>query len=120
MKVVRCVQSRPASTVDSVLHLIAVQNLQYCAGHACFVHNGPPSVKYQYSLSISSLGLSSLWLYSYIDNLYRLGCLGLPIDTQACLMIIPISLLPEPVVVSGQLLQEPEVGLHLPARPHVL
>jgi hypothetical protein len=28
---------------------------------ACFVHNRPPSLKYKYSLGISSLGLSSLW-----------------------------------------------------------
>jgi hypothetical protein len=58
-KVVCCVHSRPASTVDSVLRLIAVQNL--LCWLACYAHNGPLSLKYQYSLGISSLCLSSLW-----------------------------------------------------------
>ncbi len=49
----------PASTVDSVLRLITVQNLLFWL--ACYVLNGPPSFKYQYSLGISSFGLSSLW-----------------------------------------------------------
>ncbi len=58
---VHCVQSRTACTVYSVLRLIAVQNILCCP--ACSVHNGPPSLKYQYSLSIfSSLGLSSLYI----------------------------------------------------------
>jgi hypothetical protein len=69
---VRCVQSRPASIVFSVLRLIAVQNI--LCWLACFVHNGPPSLKFQYSLSISSLGLSSLW--SVLMSLWSVGCTG--------------------------------------------
>jgi hypothetical protein len=53
-----------SGTVYSVLRLIAVQNI--LCWLACSVHNGPPSLKYQYSLSISSLGLSSLCLYPSI------------------------------------------------------
>jgi hypothetical protein len=45
MKVVRCVQSRPASAVDSILRSVAVQNLLRLL--ACFVHNRPPSPKFQ-------------------------------------------------------------------------
>ncbi len=45
VKVVRCVHNKPANTVDSVLHLIAVQNL--LCWLACFVLNGPPSPKFQ-------------------------------------------------------------------------
>ncbi len=57
---VHCVQSRPASTVHSVLRLIAVQNVPCWL--ACFVHNGPPSIKYQYTLSsFLSRSLFSLW-----------------------------------------------------------
>jgi hypothetical protein len=65
VKVVRCVHSRPASPVYSELHLIAVQNL--LCWLACYVHNGPPSLKFQYSLGISSLGLSSLWCWTTFD-----------------------------------------------------
>ena len=56
---VRCVQSQPACTVYSVLRLIAVQNI--LCWLACFVHNGPPSPKFQYSRKISTLSLTSLW-----------------------------------------------------------
>jgi hypothetical protein len=45
VKVVRCVQSRPASAVDSVLRSDAVQN-KLC-WLACSVHKGPPSPKFQ-------------------------------------------------------------------------
>ncbi len=45
IQVVCCLQSRPASTVDSVLQSDAVQNL--LCWLACFGHNGPPSPKFQ-------------------------------------------------------------------------
>jgi hypothetical protein len=41
VKVDRCVQSRPASTVDSVQRSVIVQKL------ACFLDDGPPSPKFQ-------------------------------------------------------------------------
>jgi hypothetical protein len=41
------------STASTVLAACSVHKL----------HNGPPSLKYQYSLGISSLGLSSLWFH---------------------------------------------------------
>ncbi len=65
---VRCVQSRPASAVDSALQLIAVQNLLRWL--ACYKHNEPPSLKYQYSLSISSLGLTSLWCWQSAEAIF--------------------------------------------------
>ncbi len=45
VKVVHCVHSRPASTVDSALWSDAVQN-KLC-WLACYVHNRPPSPKFQ-------------------------------------------------------------------------
>ncbi len=45
VKVVRPVQSWPASTVYYVLRSVAVQNI--LCWLACFVHNGPPSPKFQ-------------------------------------------------------------------------
>ncbi len=54
---------------------------EYTVLAACSVHNGPPSFYYQYSLSISSLGLSSLWLsqcsFYMIDKEYSTySCTG--------------------------------------------
>ena len=57
----RCVQTQPASTVDSVLRLITVQNL--LCWLACFVHNGPSSPKFQYPCRVSTLCLTSLRAY---------------------------------------------------------
>jgi hypothetical protein len=41
---------------------------EYTVLAGCFVHNGPPSPKFQISLSISSLGLSSLYSHPLLAN----------------------------------------------------
>jgi hypothetical protein len=72
VKVVRWVQSRPASTVDSVLRSVAVQNL--LRWPACYVHNRPPSPKFQIPPSqlrqradrAASLSVKGLWGQHYV------------------------------------------------------
>ncbi len=63
---------------------------------ACSVHNGPPSLKYQYSLSISSLGLSSLWLHVWLCTI-GVCSTYLRLDTSTkCLKLFYTS--PQPIL----------------------
>jgi hypothetical protein len=86
VKVVRCVHSRPASAVDTVLRSVAVQNL--LGWLACSVHNGPPSPKFQILPSqlrqradrAASLSVKGLWCTS--SQLSKYCCGEVPCSIQ--------------------------------------
>jgi hypothetical protein len=70
VKVVCCVHNRPASTVESVLRSVALQDIHVLCRLACFVHNRPPSPKFQIFPSqlrltadrAASLSIKGLWV----------------------------------------------------------